>query len=84
MENKIKKKKKFIKWDTILPTLLKLGNLKYYEVDIRSLNKWIEKYPEVFPKFMREGKYVPIFNGDLLRWEIFLTETPVELNTPKL
>lgn len=40
-----------------------------YEFDVRYLSKWINKYPNMFPKFVRENKYEIIFNPELYRYE---------------
>ena len=58
--------------ETIIDRLQKAkGSPIYPEYDIRYLGKWIEKYPQCFPKWMLKGCYKPIFNGELLRWEIY-------------
>ncbi len=45
-----------------------------YDYDIRYLDKWIKKYPSVFPKFMLKDNFQPIFNWELNRWEIYKTK----------
>lgn len=49
-----------------------------YDFDIRYLGRWISKYPNVFPKFIREGNFEPkfVWNDKLkeFRWEIHKTK----------
>lgn len=62
----------FILWDNLYKKLIAVG-VSYLEMDIRYLPKWIKSYPEIFPKFMRDLKYIPIFHPDKFRWEIYKT-----------
>ena len=58
----------------LLDTILKrIPSLKYYEFDVRNLNRWIEHYPNCFPKFIIKGNYSVIFNSKLLRYELHKT-----------
>lgn len=57
---------------TIYKRLTKsVGKNITYDFDIRYLSKWIDKYPECFPKFIRENNYKIIFNSEKLRYELF-------------
>lgn len=58
--------------ETIINRLEKVkGSSIYPNYDIRYLEKWIEKYPQCFPKWMLKGNYKLIFNLELLRYEIY-------------
>ncbi len=46
-----------------------------YDFDIRYMQKWINKHPQCFPKFMLNGNYEAYFNGDKMRWEISNTKS---------
>jgi hypothetical protein len=43
-----------------------------YDFDVRYLSRWIQAYPSVFPKYVRENKYkieIVLLHGDY-RYEI--------------
>ena len=50
----------------------------YFDFDVRYLDKWIMKYPDLFPKYMRQNKYevkvVWINNFTEYRYEIHKIE----------
>lgn len=62
-------KKRIFLWSTIYEKLL-LKGVKGFEIDIRYLQRYIREFPDVFPKFMREYRYLAYFNWKLYRWEI--------------
>lgn len=45
-------------------------NLRY-DFDIRYLQKWIKKYPSIFPKYILSGNYFLKFDWNKTRWEIY-------------
>ena len=58
--------------ETIINNIEKIkGSSIYPDYDIRYLKKWIDEYPQCFPKWMLKGNYEPIFNWELLQWEIY-------------
>lgn len=67
-------KGKYIKWERLENKLREKG-VNGYDIDIRYLKRWIDKYPDIFPKFMREDRYEPYFeydkNGDIV-WHIYI------------
>lgn len=63
-------KRKLYLWDTIYERLLSKG-VTSHEIDIRYLKRWMDLYPECFPKFMLYHFYTAIFNWELCRWEIY-------------
>lgn len=42
----------------------------YQSFDCRYMQKWINLYPDCFPKYVKNGKYYIEFNGSNLRYEI--------------
>ena len=41
-----------------------------YEFDVRYLSIWYNKYPNIFPKFVKEGNYNTIYDSNKMRWKI--------------
>jgi len=54
-------------WRTIYRKLILHEH--YSDIDVRYLDRWINKYPEYFPKFIIKRNYVLIFNNEKLRYE---------------
>ncbi len=68
----MKNQKPNILWITIYYRLIEFINV--YEIDIRSIDRWLKFYPECFPKFMMSNQYLIHFNSKLLRYEIYKTK----------
>lgn len=69
-----KPKGKYINWAR-LETQLRAKGVGCYEIDVRYLGRWIKKFPDIFPKFMHEGRYEPYAeynkNGEYV-WRIYI------------
>jgi hypothetical protein len=62
---------------TTIQNRLKPHFENYFDFDIRYLDRWINSYPNLFPKFMKDKKFEAkfIWNKDFtdFRWEIHKT-----------
>jgi len=58
-------------WFTILTKLeTEINDISISRfIDVRNINKWIEKYPQCFPKFVVRKQYRIEFNAKKLRYE---------------
>lgn len=62
---------------TTIQNKLKPHFKNYFDFDIRYLDRWINNYPNLFPKFMIKGNFEAkiVWNKDFTnyRWEIHKT-----------
>lgn len=61
-----------ILWTTILDKIKKVikpdDDIRF--IDIRYLKKWINNYPECFPKYVLTNNYKIYFNPEFYRYEL--------------
>ena len=58
--------------NTIIDKIEKVkGGSITFDFDIRYLQRWINEFPQCFPKFIIKGNFQPIFNWGKMRWEIY-------------
>lgn len=72
-------KKRIYIWDKIYNKLLSKG-VKGFEIDVRYLQRWVQLFPEVFPKCVVNGNFTTVFNPDKYRWEIWSGKHKIKFN----
>lgn len=72
-------KKRIYIWQKIYDRLCANG-VKWFEIDIRYLDKWIKLFPNCFPKCMINGNFTAVFNQIKYRWEIWSGKHKIEFN----
>ena len=50
-----------------------LGRSIVYDFDIRYLQRWINQFPKIFPRFIHNNNYTSYYNPEKMRWEIKAT-----------
>lgn len=72
-------KRRVYLWETIYNKLLSKG-VDSYEIDVRYLQRWINLYPDCFPKFMLSNFFTAVFNSEKYRWEIWKGHHEIKFN----
>lgn len=72
-------------WANIYKKILKnIEGIKYYDIDIRYLNKYILNHPELFPQCMIENNFTAVFITESYKWEIWEGKHIIKVNKQSL